>query len=372
MRAHRSHFHSQDGIDEYYFALTADPAPSFTEEVKQLMADYEKICPSASREVFLRFHLSDISTQAPVLRDLLGRRKGFLSFVGQAPINGARIALEAWHYEGECHQENRISAMSCCESLCFRNYSMFFHRRNELKSNGSYDQMAEEFDILQAELAERNGTISENLHRTWIYCRDVDNNYHGLVIARNEFFDTCNLTARTHFITSTGIEGKNESVSRLVCMDSWSLFGHKPEQIEYMEALEHLSPTHFYGVAFERGTRVIYGDRSVYYISGTASIDKSGQVVHIGDVRKQTQRTVENISALMTSHGGKLSDLRQAVVYLRDASDRWIVEEELSKSPFANVPYIMVKAPVCRPTWLVEIDAVGVNENGDTRFAPLA
>lgn len=372
MSVHLSHFSSPSGVDEYYFAKTATPGDSFTIEALQLLKEYANAMPDAGQEVFLRFHLSDISTQAPVLREILGQRKGFLSFVGQAPVNGARIAMEAWHLKGKLRQDTQASDSFCRQTLHLDNYKMLFHRLNKLNAQGSYDQMEEEFVTLQGELQELGGSVADNLHRTWIYCRDIDNNYHGLVVARNNFFDSCNLTPDTHFITSTGIEGKNEFVNRLVCMDSWALFGHKPEQIEYMTALDYLSHTHVYGVAFERGTRIVYGDRSVFYISGTASIDKNGEVLHVGNVRRQTQRTVENICALMNNHGGKIEDLKQAVVYLRDAADRCIVEEELSKTAFARIPHIMVKAPVCRPTWLVEIDAIGVNKNGNPAFAPLA
>ncbi|MFN2115781.1 MAG: sugar phosphate nucleotidyltransferase, partial [Anaerolineae bacterium] len=50
-----------------------------------------------------------------------------------------------------------------------------------------------------------------------------------------------------------------------------------------------------YGVTFERGIRIRFGDRSHLHISGTASIDKCGEIVHPGDILKQTERTVANI-----------------------------------------------------------------------------
>ena len=50
---------------------------------------------------------------------------------------------------------------------------------------------------------------------------------------------------------------------------------------------------------FERGTSVEYGDRRHLFISGTASIDHRGEVVHVGDVREQTRRMWENVEKLL-------------------------------------------------------------------------
>lgn len=85
----------------------------------------------------------------------------------------------------------------------------------------------------------------------------------------------------------------------------------------------------------------------------------------------QTARTLENMSVLMERSGGCLSDLKQAVVYLRDWADRETVRNRLMDSPLAAVPHVMLKAPVCRPGWLVEIDGIAVNGAGEPAFAPL-
>lgn len=180
------------------------------------------------------------------------------------------------------------------------------------------------------------------------------------------------MTATVIYLTPhTGIEGCTEMPGRLIHMDSLGIAGLEPGQVRYMTAPDCLSPTHLYRVAFERGTRIVYGDRSHYFLSGTASIDAEGNIVHPGDVRKQTLRTLENMGALMERSGGTLSDLKQAVVYLRDWADRDAVGQVLRDSPLAQVPHLLLKAPVCRPGWLVEIDGIAVNGMGESPFAPL-
>ena len=67
-------------------------------------------------------------------------------------------------------------------------------------------------------------------------------------------------------------------------MDSYAVDGLEPGQIQFLYAPTHLNPTYEYGVTFERGTAVTYGDRKQVFISGTASIDNRGEIVYPGDI----------------------------------------------------------------------------------------
>ena len=368
-----STFQGKNATDEFFFALNSTPGVSFVVEAEALLEQYEADCSklkcTGETEVFLRFHLSDISRQASVLRTMLGTRDSFVSFVGQPPLNGGRIILEAWHLRPPDFEKSVIDYNGTHEvDIKFKNYEFLYHCCRKLKADNSSNQTFEEFTTLENALKQRGGNVAENCLRTWIYCRDVDNNYAGLVKSRRELFHQYGLTDKTNYISSTGIEGQCENHHRLIGMDSYCIFGLEAGQVEYMHALDHLSPTSEYGVTFERGTRIIFGDRSHYYISGTASIDKNSEIVHPGNVSLQTDRTIENISALLNNHDADLSDLKIAVVYLRDANDAPLVEERLQTLLPKNLPRIMVKAPICRPGWLVEIDAIGVNNSGNSSY----
>jgi len=148
--------------------------------------------------------------------------------------------------------------------------------------------------------------------------RDIDNNYAGMVEARKKFFDDLGLTKETRYVASTGIEGKAANAGALVSMDSLSFGNIVEDQLAPMNAFENLSPTIVYGVTFERGLRVTFGDRSHLYISGTASIDKNGEILHSGNVVKQTERTIENVAALLSGQGAMLYDLAYLLCYVRN------------------------------------------------------
>ena len=144
--------------------------------------------------------------------------------------------------------------------------------------------------------------------------QNVDVNYAGVVRARRELFEHHGLTPQTHYIASTGIEGRHADPNRLVLLDAYAVKGLRPGQQVYLHAKDHLNPTYEYGVTFERGVRVRYGDRSHILLSGTASIDNRGEIVAPQDIEGQTVRMLENVEALLAEAGASAADLAQMIV----------------------------------------------------------
>ncbi len=220
----------------------------------------------------------------------------------------------------------------------------------------SQKQTSRVFSILKKMLSKFDTTIEDSVLRTWLYAPHVDADYPGIVKARSDLFDSINLTQDTHYIASTGIQGGTGDRFARVSMDAYAVTGMNKDKIRYIQAPDHMSPTHIYGVTFERATAVTLGDTDFLFISGTASIDKNGDVVHPGNVVKQAERTLENISALLDSAGFAKDDLSSFIIYLRDQADYDFVKPVIDKYS-KSLPAVCVKAPVCRPGWLIEIEA---------------
>ena len=98
-------------------------------------------------------------------------------------------------------------------------------------------------------------------------------NYAGVIKGRKEEFVCLGLTENTHYLASTGIQGQIADSRSLVLLDAYAVDGLQAGQIRFLHAPEYLNPTYEYGVTFERGTAVEYGDRKHIFVSGTASID---------------------------------------------------------------------------------------------------
>jgi enamine deaminase RidA (YjgF/YER057c/UK114 family) len=294
-------------------------------------------------------------------------RPGAVSMVEQVPCTNDEVALFAYHVgrEGEPIKKAPIDTLpgQRYSGICLtgNHYTMLWTAETSAPEVcGPKNQTQQLFSSWQAAIGRRNLNLRNNLVRTWMYVRDIDNNYHGMVEGRAKLFAQEGLVRATRFIASTGIEGKGPVTAALVTMDAL-LFGNiKEEQLRVINAPENLSPAISYGVTFERGLRVMFGDRSHLYISGTASIDPAGTILHSGNVEKQTMRTIDNIEALLKSQGGALGDMAYAIAYVRNPKHFVCVNEILKKRLPPDLPLVFVQGAVCRPGWLFEMECMAI------------
>ena len=82
--------------------------------------------------------------------------------------------------------------------------------------------------------------------RTWFFVQNVDVNYHGVVVGRRENFMRIGLNEHTHYIASTGIEGRSADPKAYVGMDAYAVAELQPGQQQYLYAHTHLNPTSEY------------------------------------------------------------------------------------------------------------------------------
>lgn len=120
-------------------------------------------------------------------------------------------------------------------------------------------------------------------------------------------------------------------------------------------------------MTFERGTSVEYGDRRHLFISGTASIDHRGEVVHVGDVREQTRRMWENVEKLLEEGKAGFEDVAQMIVYLRDASDYPLCALCLPNA-FLIHRYSLLLLLYGRPAWLIEMECIAIVANSNSSY----
>ena len=372
-------FATGNGAQEYYFTIAIGAADSIEGTLIRLQAEYEHACKQLqlSKETlaFCRFYLSDIANQKDAVQNspLFGLLKaGAVSIIQQNPLTADSVVLFLYHVKkvdgGSFDRAiTRDADANVQTGVCLKgnHYPMAWTGNDTgLSAGDSRLQTTNLFESFAKRLRNCQLSIRNNLVITWVYVRDIDNNYAGMVDARKNFFDTLGLTKETRFVASTGIEGKAAHAGALVTMDSLSFGNIVEDQLAPINAFENLSPTIAYGVTFERGLRVTFGDRSHLYISGTASIDKNGEILHGGDVGKQTERAVENVVALLSGQGATLSDLAYLLCYVRNPKHFEIVRETLAAKLPGDIPTIIVEGAVCRPGWLFEMEGVAIIDKG--------
>ncbi|WP_294745095.1 Rid family hydrolase [uncultured Prevotella sp.] len=362
-------FTEAGGVKEYHVILhVTDCTIPFQQQLDAILDAYQSVITNTlpgAVTVFKRYFLSDSANQADdvAAADTSDCAK---SIIQQAPLDGTKIGL--WAYL-MTDVETRLLPSELYEARHGAYRHLWNGSAHNLAANSEY-QMRLLFNEYVMQLLQEGCTLADNCIRTWLFVNDVDLNYGGVVRARNQVFFTQGLTNSTHFIASTGIGGRQQDPNVLTQMDNYAIAGIKPEQIRYLYAPTHLNRTSDYGVSFERGTRVDYGDRCHVIISGTASINNKGQVAYPKDIIQQTHRMWENVEALLSEAECTFDDVAHIIVYLRDNSD-YAVVSKLFQERFADKPYIIVQASVCRPNWLIEMECMAVKKTVNAGFEPL-
>ncbi len=352
-----SAFTAEGGATEWNVMLHVDPQDELFEGQLRRIQEAEALLLQEPRLegaqcVMKRYFLSDSTNQVP----LIPREPGVsVSLIQQQPLDGSKIVV--WMYLVD-------ASMTLAEDdgtvVVSHNGYRHLWRMGLCSTEGdSAQQTTAVLREYEDVLAKYGATLADNCVRTWFFVRDVDTQYAGMVRARRENFIGQGLTEKTHYIASTGICGVPAHTKAIIQLGTYAVTGLQPSQITYIYGKTHLNPTYEYGVTFERGTAVDYGDRRHVIISGTASINNKGEVLHVGDIVNQTRRMWENVETLLAEAGTTFDDVAQIVVYLRDTADYALVRRMFLER-FPRMPLVIALAPVCRPAWLIEMECIAV------------
>lgn len=350
-----------ESIEYHAYIHATNSLLSFQEQLQSLAKaakDLLSLAPQGTKCFMARCHVSDAANQSDTIKNILSPiLNSTLSIIQQPPLDGTKIAL--WIYAVSNVEKEYINGIS---KLYHNGYKHYWTTEKGNSEDSTYQQTVSLLDNSSNILKNESMSICDNCKRTWLYVNDIDNHYADVVNGRNDVFDREKLTEQTHYIASTGIFGYTGKRGVNVMLDTYSIKGLKVEQTQYLYALSNLNRTSEYGVRFERGVAIKYGDRTHTFISGTASIDNMGNILYPNDIKKQTQRMWENVEALLAEVDMHLDeDVAMMTVYLRDMADYNIVKVLFEKR-FPNRPKAIVLAPVCRPGWLIEMECICIKE----------
>ena len=132
---------------------------------------------------YTKVFLSDIANQydelchSPLMTDIVGNTAH--TIIQQSPVGGSKIA---------------VLLKTSDEADAFTLQSLRL-TDDEIANFGSYVQTIMLFDKYIALLKQQGLNLKDHCVRTWIYVRDIDTNYDGVVKARNDVFRQHGLTA---------------------------------------------------------------------------------------------------------------------------------------------------------------------------------
>jgi 2-iminobutanoate/2-iminopropanoate deaminase len=110
--------------------------------------------------------------------------------------------------------------------------------------------------------------------------------------------------------------------------------------------------------AFSMG--VIQGNGQIIYLKGQVSLDRDGRIVGKGDMRAQTQRTLENIQVVLASVGGAMGDVISLTHFVTDIGkfmETGDIRRQFFREPYPVTTTVQVAA-LYDPALMVEITAI--------------
>jgi len=203
----------------------------------------------------------------------------------------------------------------------------------------------------------REGLGFTDVVRTWIYLSEIDRDYADLNGVRRRFFASRGVFPAP---ASTGIQGSVAPGDRLCGLDLRAIGGPAPLKRTFLHA-PTMNEAPSYGADFARGIRIDFQDRAVLYLSGTASIDTEGNIVHPGNAEGQVDRMLLNVEQLLDGQGAGYEDLLSATTYLKSPASLETFERVAAGRGLRSAtPNTICVAGVCRPDWLCEMEAIAV------------
>jgi len=219
-------FRGPSGDAEHFISITAPENLVFEEQLNALHARYaeaqEALGLKHETAVFRRFFVSDAINQAPALykSPLFAESEEnplAVSLVQQPPLPSSKIALLAYHIESKSPvRKKRLSRhhMMMEKNGLRHLWSAHICCNSNAATSSEEVQTREVFGNLIEALDRHDANLKDHCVRTWLFIKDVDVFYRGMVKSRRELFIREGLTEDTHYIASTGIEKRLDVCSK--------------------------------------------------------------------------------------------------------------------------------------------------------------
>lgn len=290
-----------------------------------------------------------------------------VSFIQQAPlIDGTSLEVSVQLLvprEGNRWLVRDVGAEPACTCAgCARTQARLVHLGDQSSLHSTnvyglgrdtYEQTLNMFHAAQRLLQQCDMDFGDVV-RVWIYMRDIDRDYADLNKARRVFFQQLGIDLRP---ASTCVQGGPMPIEHDVTMTVEAIRSVPSPSIQRMSTPK-LNEAWTYGADFSRGLRVSEANKVALHISGTASLDETGQTVHVGDLEAQAHRMIDNIESLLTHQGASVADMASGVAYVKHVDHASVLRTIFHQRGFDRFPCAVVHGPLCRPELLCETEVL--------------
>jgi len=208
------------------------------------------------------------------------------------------------------------------------------------------------------------GLAYPHVARTWIYLRDLLDDYDALNASRTAAYRDAGLIPADippSLPASTGIQGHHATGSPSCFLDLIAVARrgssaplHRPLRTA------HQCEAAMYGSFFSRGVTVDLGGLRLLFVSGTASINAAGETVHRGAPAAQILETYAAVETVLAAESVRFAQVVSSVAFCKDPAAYRAFQDLRSSSEIPDLPAIAVQADICRDDLLFELEPTAV------------
>jgi len=200
-----------------------------------------------------------------------------------------------------------------------------------------------------AAAATANGFSYAQTVRTWIYLARLLDWYGEFNHVRSAAYGAFDFVPPA----STGIQGR---VGDAECaMDALLVDGLRCRVID---RTARQGPARGYGSLFSRAVEIVHQGGTTVHVSGTASLDGNGRSLHGEHASAQCAETLLGVGAVLEQASMSLADIKQATLFCKDDRTFAACQQVLRLLEVPAFPTVAVRADVCRPELLVEMEVI--------------
>lgn len=362
------------GATQHFVTLTIDPSVPAAEAARALCAEASELVAGLGIQPLQEklYGRDELRSQVLAERASQLQERGLevtpATYLDGRPAAGGNLAgLQLWGVSPRQESRQQVETLSdtggpirCWSGPDFRLLALSqLTGEDGGGSNGVDEQAARMFTAARAQLR-ACGTDYPGVVRTWIYLKRILDWYGEFNRVRTAYYQQW-LPAEAEgtrvLPASTGIQGHSGSEECL--MELLAAGGPGVKARPVLASARQASPL-CYGVSFSRAMALEVDGLTALFVSGTASLDLQGRVLHRDLPEQQYVESMLGLASILESQGGSLEDVCSATLFCKNADVYRSCLEVSRLLQLPELPVVPVLADVCRPDLLVELEAVAI------------
>ncbi|MBS0010890.1 MAG: hypothetical protein KFF49_05750 [Bacteroidales bacterium] len=262
-----------------------------------------------------------------------------------------------------CTDSKHVALRKSTGDLCVKSLNHFgteLYFVNNLVPHRGLDNYGQAYSVLQAlkDILREYDIGFKGLARTWLYLNDILEWYDELNRARTDFFNEEEIFDAV-IPASTGVGLSNISGKSLL-LNAFLVKNMENNSIIRMLDSPLQCPATAYKSSFSRAIEIRHKASKRMLISGTASIDRTGETLHYDNIMAQISHTMEVVSSIMSKEEYKWGNMVRAIAYFRDMGHAGHFIEYCRSNQIDSSYILIAGGTICRDDLLfeIELDAV--------------